>query len=70
VKRNAGLTELLNSAKEETSKLTKKDTVIVLGGINDIERNLHGKNLTSVDKFFDATHHTKVILIDVPPRYD
>jgi hypothetical protein len=43
VKPNAGLTELLNSAKEETSKLTKKDTVIVLGGTNDTERNLHGK---------------------------
>jgi len=43
VKPNAGLTELLNSAKEETSKLTKKNTVIVLGGTNDIERNLHRK---------------------------
>lgn len=29
VKPNAGLTELLNSAKEDTSKLTKKDTLIV-----------------------------------------
>jgi hypothetical protein len=43
VKLNAGLTELLNSAEEETRTLTKKDTVIVLGGTNDPERNLHGK---------------------------
>lgn len=43
VKPNAGLTELLNSVKEETSKLTKKKTAIVLGGTNDTERNLHGK---------------------------
>ena len=70
VKPNAGLTELLNSAKEETSKLTKKETVIVLGGTNDTERNLHGKNLTSIVKFLDATPHTNVILIDVPLRYD
>jgi hypothetical protein len=70
VKPNAGLTELLNSTKEETSKLTKKDTVIVLGGTNDIERNLHGKNLTSIVKFLDATQHTHVILIGVPLRYD
>jgi len=48
VKPNAGLTELLNSAQEEASKLTKKETVIVLGGTNDIERNLHRKNLTSI----------------------
>jgi hypothetical protein len=70
VKPNAGLTELLNSAKEETSKLMKKNTVIVLGGANNIERNLHGKILTSVNNFLDATQRTKVILIYVPPRYD
>jgi len=49
LKPNAGLTELLNSAKEETSKLTKKDAVIVFGGTNNIERNFQGKNLTSID---------------------
>jgi hypothetical protein len=70
VKPNAGLTELLNLAKEETSKLTKKDTIIVLGGANNIERNLHGKNLTSIEKFLDATQHTNVILINVSLRYD
>jgi hypothetical protein len=42
----------------------------VLGGTNDIDRNLHGKNLTSIVKFLDATQHTNVILIDVPLRYD
>ena len=70
IKPNAGLTELLNSAKEETSKLTKRDTLIVLSGTNDIERNLHWKNLTSIVKFLDATQHTNIILIDVPLRYD
>ena len=70
VKPNAGLTELLNSAKEETSKLTKKGTVTVRGGTYDIERNLHRKNLTSIEKFLDATQHTSIILIDVPLRYD
>jgi hypothetical protein len=63
LKPNAGLTE-------ETSKLTKKDTVIVSGRTNDIERNLHGKNLTSIVRVLDATQHTNVILIDVPLRYD
>jgi hypothetical protein len=52
VKPNADLTELLNSAKEDTSKLTEKDTVIVFGGTNDIERNLHAKSLTSIVKIF------------------
>jgi len=49
VRPNAGLTELLNSAEEETNKLT------VLGWTNDIERNLHRKNLISVEKFLNAT---------------
>jgi hypothetical protein len=69
-KPNAGLTEILNSAKEEISKLTKKDTIIVFGGTNEIERNLYGKNLTSIVRFLDATQHTNVILTDVPLRYD
>ena len=70
VKPNAGLTDLLNTAKEDTSKLTKKDSLIVFGGTNDVEKNLIGKNLTSVMNFLNATQHTKVILIDVPLRYD
>jgi len=42
----------------------------VLGGTNDTARNLHGKNLNSVEKFLDAIQHTNVILTDVPLRYD
>ena len=42
----------------------------MFGGTNDIERNSHGKNLTSIEKLLDATQHTNVILIDVPLRYD
>ena len=70
VKPNAGLTDLLNSAKEDTSKLRKKDSLVVFGGTNDVERNLIGKNPTSVMSFLNATQHTNVILIDVPLRYD
>lgn len=28
------------------------------------------KNLTSIEKFLDASQHANVILIDVPVRYD
>jgi len=51
-KPNAGLTELLNTAKGDTSKLTKRDTIIVIGGTNDIAKNQQGKNLTSTGNFF------------------
>jgi len=70
VKPNADLKELLITAKEDISKLTKKDSVIVLGGSNDFERNGHGKNLTLIVKFLEATQLTNVLLIDVPLRYD
>jgi hypothetical protein len=68
-KPNAGLPELLPTAKKGTSKLTKKDTVIILGGTNDIKRNLQGKNLTSMETFLDVTAHANV-LVEVPYRYD
>jgi len=42
----------------------------VFGGTNNIERNLHGKNLTSIVRFLNAPQHTNVIVIDVPLRYD
>ncbi len=59
---------MLNIAKEVSSKLTKKDTVIVLGGTSDIERNLHRKNLTSIKKFIDSMQNVNIILDDVPFR--
>jgi hypothetical protein len=37
---------------------------------DNIKRNLHGKKLTSIEKFLDATQNANVILIDVPVRYD
>ena len=44
--------------------------MIILGGTNDIERNLQGKNLTSMEMFLDDTAHANVVLVEVPYRYD
>jgi hypothetical protein len=70
VKPNAGLSELINTAKGETSKLTRRDTLIIIGGSNDIDKNVHGKNLTSIVNLLQDTQHTNVILVEVPVRYD
>ena len=47
VKPKAGLTELLNTAKNDLSKLTRVDTLIMIGGSNDIDESDQGRNLTS-----------------------
>ena len=70
VKPNAGLTLLLNTVKDESSKLTKTDTIIVIGGSNDIDKSVRSKNLTSILKFLEDTQNTNVILVEVPVRYD
>ena len=35
-----------------------------------MERNLHRKNLTSIEKFIDNMQHVNIFLVDVPFRYD
>jgi hypothetical protein len=70
VKLNIGLTELLNTAKNDSSKLTRTDTIIMIGGSNDIDKSVHGKNLTSIVNFLDGTQNTNVILVEVPVRYN
>ena len=35
-----------------------------------MERNLHGKNLISIEKVLDSMQHVNIILVDVPFRYD
>jgi hypothetical protein len=42
----------------------------VLGEVNDTERNLQGKDLSSIDKVLRYSKHTNVFLTDVPPRCD
>jgi hypothetical protein len=69
VKPKAGLTELLNTAKNDLSKLTRTDIIILIGRSNDIDKSVHGKNLTSIVNFLDSTQNTNVILVEVLVRY-
>ena len=52
VKPNAKLRDLITTAKSELSKLTKKDTIILMGGANDIETKEQGNNITLIRNFF------------------
>jgi hypothetical protein len=42
----------------------------MIGGSNDIDKNVHGNNLTSIRNFLEATQNTNVILSELPVRYD
>jgi hypothetical protein len=70
VKPNAGLSEVLKTDKTNLSGLTKRDTIIVAGGSNDLDKNVHRRNLTSLVKFLDDSQNTNIILTDVPMRND
>ena len=70
MKPNSGLIELLRSAKSDLNKLSGRDAVIVIGGSNDIGKSELNSNLTSIVNFLDIMQHTKVILIEIPVRYD
>jgi hypothetical protein len=65
VKPNDGLTEVLKTANKDLSELTKTETKIVVGGSNDIDKNAHKDNLTSLEKFLDVTQNTNIILTEV-----
>jgi hypothetical protein len=70
MKANARLRDLINTAKSELRKLTKTDSIIMIGGSNDIDKNVYGSNRTSIRNFLEGTHNTNVILVEVPVRYD
>jgi hypothetical protein len=55
VKPNAKLSELITTTKSELSRLTKTDTIIMIGGANDIDENARGNNLTPIQCFLEGT---------------
>jgi hypothetical protein len=51
VKPNADVVQLIDTAKEEVSKLTKTDILIFWGSANDIDRKISGKGLARLVNF-------------------
>jgi len=69
VKPNAKISDVIDTAKSELCKLTKNDAIILIGGSNDIDKNVHNNNLTSIRNFLEGTQNTNVIVLEVPVRY-
>ena len=51
VKPNANLSALVDTAKEKVNKLTKEDTVVFWGGVNDVSKNNSVQGLTQMVDF-------------------
>jgi hypothetical protein len=70
VKPNSELAELINTANNVSSNITNRDTLVLIGGSNDIDKNIHSQNITSIARFLQDTRNTNIILTEVPARYD
>jgi hypothetical protein len=57
-------------AKKEINGLTKKDTVVVWGGTNDIAKNESDKGLAYLSNFVEQSKYANVIIVGAPKRHD
>jgi RNase H-fold protein (predicted Holliday junction resolvase) len=69
-KPGANTKSVVNTSTKLTGKLTKKDTVVVWGGTQDIGRNETEKGLQHIKKFVKNHYQANVIVMSVPCRYD
>ena len=66
----AGLKTITSTAKNDISKLSKKDVVIVWGGSKDVGRNEVQQGIPRLQNFVESFQHTNVILMEAPHRHD
>lgn len=67
---NACLNQVVNDINNLTRTFTKKDFVIVIGGTNDLERNVSSSFDKCLKYVISCTSNTNLILTTIPPRYD
>lgn len=67
---NASLNQVTKDISVLVSTFTKKDFVIVIGGTNDLEKNVTFNFDQCLKHITDCTSHTNLILTNIPPRFD
>lgn len=64
----------MNSILEDTENLCKdmgvNDTVIIIGGCNDIAKNEGYKAVTSLNRKLNSFQNTNVVVVETPTRHD
>ena len=66
----ARLENITNLVDEEIITLGKSDTMIVIGGANDINKNETNVGLKHLGKFIKNRHKTNIMIVTAPHRYD
>ena len=66
----AKLENITTKASKEITELTKKDTVVIWGGTNDIAKNESEKGLLHLSKFVELYKNTNVTIVSAPRRHD
>ena len=70
IKPGATTNELKETAREEISKLSCQDVILISYGTNDYEANNFSLTLQNVTDFVHRNNHTYIILMNLPHRYD
>jgi len=70
IKPGAITNQLKETAKEEVSKLSYNDVILISYGINDYEVNNFSLTLQNIINFVQRNNQTNVILMNLPYRYD
>jgi hypothetical protein len=70
VKPGASTEEIVNTVSRDREKLTKKDIVVVWGGIQDVVKNETEIGLIQIKTLAEYHNLTNIIVMSVPHRYD
>jgi lysophospholipase L1-like esterase len=70
IKSGATTSELKETAKEEVSRLSCNDVILINYGINDYEVNNVSLTLQNIIDFIQRNNQTNIILMNLPYRYD
>jgi lysophospholipase L1-like esterase len=70
LKPGATTNELKETAKEEVSRLSCNDMILISYGINDYEENNFSQTVQNIIDFIQKNNQTNIILMNLPHRYD
>ena len=70
VRPESGMKVITELANQELTTLTKKDMLVVWGGVNDIVRNESNNALTHIINSIKSRKHMNMFSVSVPTRFD
>jgi len=70
IKPGATTSELKETAKEEVSRHSRNDVILISYGINDYEVNNFSLTRQNIIDFIQRNNQTNIILMNLPYRYD